>query len=48
MDADEAVKLDYDQTTRLVHAFTDLRTKMLAFVPTITGAAVGLLGEPRP
>jgi len=48
VDADEAPRLDYDQTTRHVHAFTDLRTKMLAFVPTITGAAVGLLGEPRP
>jgi hypothetical protein len=48
MEADEALKLDYDQTTKLVQSFTDLRTKMLAFVPTITGAAVGLLGDPRP
>ena len=48
MQADEALRLDYDQTTKLFQAFTDLRTKMLAFVPTITGAAVGLLGEPRP
>ena len=46
--ADDALRLDYDQTTRLVQGLTDLRTKMLAFVPTITGAAVGLLGEPRP
>jgi hypothetical protein len=46
--AEEGLKLDYDQTTRLVQSFTDLRTKMLAFVPTITGAAVGLLGDPRP
>ena len=48
MPDDEAFRIDYDQTTKLVHSFTDLRTKMLAFVPTITGAAVGLLGEPRP
>ena len=48
MQADEALKLDYDQTTKLVQSFTDLRTKMLAFVPTITGVAVGLLAEPRP
>jgi hypothetical protein len=46
--AEDALRLDYDQTTRLVQGLTDLRTKMLAFVPTITGAAVGLLGEPRP
>src|SRR5918995_7150257 len=44
----DALRLDYDQTIKFVHDFTDLRTKMLAFVPTITGAAVGLLGEPRP
>ena len=48
MDEGEALRIDYDQTTKLVHGFTELRTKMLAFVPTITGAAVGLLGEPRP
>ena len=48
MDATEGLRLDYDQTTKFIHEFTDLRTKMLAFVPTITGTAVGLLGEPRP
>ena len=48
MEASEALRLDYDQTIKFVHAFTDLRTKMLAYVPTITGVAVGLLGEPRP
>lgn len=45
---EDRLRLDYDQTIKFVHAFTDLRTKMLAFVPTITGTAVGLLGEPRP
>ena len=48
MDADEALRLDYDQTTKFIHSFTDVRIKMLAFVPTISGAAVGLLGNPRP
>ena len=46
--AEDILRLDYEQTTRLVHDFRDLRTKMLAFVPTITGTAVGLLGEARP
>jgi hypothetical protein len=45
---EDTLRLDYDQTIKFVHSFTDLRTKMLAFVPTITGTAVGLLGEPRP
>jgi hypothetical protein len=48
MDGTAALELDYDQTTKLIHGFQDLRTKMLAFVPTITGTAVGLLGEARP
>lgn len=48
MQADEALRLDYDQTTQFVHEFTDVRIRLLAFVPTISGAAVGLLGEPRP
>jgi len=45
---DEALRLDYEQTTKFVHAFIDVRIKLLAFVPTISGAAVGLLGEARP
>lgn len=48
MAADEALRLDYDQTTQFIRELTDVRIKMLAFVPTISGAAVGLLGEPRP
>lgn len=48
MEEADAIRLDYDRTIEFVQGFTDLRTKMLAFVPTITGAAVGLLGEPRP
>jgi hypothetical protein len=44
----DALRLDYDQTTQFIHSLTDVRIKMLAFVPTISGAAVGLLGDPRP
>jgi len=48
VDTDEALRLDYDQTTKFINSLTDVRIKMLAFVPTISGAAVGLLGDPRP
>lgn len=48
MDADDLLRLDYDQTTQLLRSLTDVRFKLLAFVPTITGAAVGLVGRPRP
>ncbi len=48
MEEGEALRLDYDQTTKFIHSFTDVRIKLLAFVPTISGAAVGLLGDPRP
>jgi hypothetical protein len=48
LEADEGLRLDYDQTTQFLHAFTDVRIRLLAFVPTISGAAVGLLGRPRP
>ena len=48
MAAEEALRLDYDQTTRFLHALIDNRIKLLAFVPTIAGTAVGLLGEARP
>jgi hypothetical protein len=37
------LRLDYDQTTDLLRTLTDVRFKLLAFVPTISGAAVGLL-----
>jgi len=48
MDADERLKLDYDQTPQLLRALTDVRFRLLAFVPTISGAAVALFGKPRP
>jgi len=48
LDDDDRLRLDYEQTTDLLGTLTDVRFKLLAFVPTIAGAAVGLLGHPRP
>jgi hypothetical protein len=45
MEANDALRLDYEQTTQLMRTLTDIRFKLLAFVPTIAGAAVGLLGS---
>jgi hypothetical protein len=44
-DGDELLRLDYEQTTDLLRTLTDVRFKLLAFVPTIAGAAVGVLGH---
>jgi hypothetical protein len=41
----QRLRLDYDQTTELIRTLTDVRFKLLAFVPTITGAAVALVGR---
>ena len=47
MDANDALRLDYEQTTELMRTLTDIRFKLLAFVPTIAGAAVALMGSGR-
>jgi hypothetical protein len=44
-DKRELLGLDYAQTTELVRTLTDVRFKLLAFVPTIAGATVGLLSN---
>jgi hypothetical protein len=44
-DSSDRLRQDYDQTTDLVRTLTDVRFKLLAFVPTISGAAIGLLGH---
>jgi hypothetical protein len=44
-DQRELLRLDYEQTADLVRALTDVRFKLLAFVPTIAGATVGLLSN---
>jgi hypothetical protein len=45
---EEPLRLDYDQTTDLVRSLTDVRFKLLAIVPTISGAAVAFLSRGRP
>ena len=47
-DGDDRLRLDYDQTTQLLRMLTDIRFKLIAFVPTIAAASVGLFGKPRP
>jgi hypothetical protein len=47
MSADR-LRLEYEQTLQLVRTLTDVRFKLLAFVPTIAGFGVGLFGKPRP
>ena len=42
----ERLRLDYAQTTDLMRTLTDVRFKLLAFVPTLSGAAIALLGQP--
>jgi hypothetical protein len=48
MDLAEQLRLDYEQTSELVRTLMDVRFKLLAFVPTIAGAAVALVGAGRP
>jgi hypothetical protein len=48
LDADDRLRLDYDQTQQLLRTLTDIRFKLLAFVPTIAGASVGFFGRARP
>jgi hypothetical protein len=42
----ELLRLDYDRTADLLKTLTDVRFKLLALVPTVTGTAIGLLGDP--
>ncbi len=47
MEDDARLRLDYDQTTGLLRDLTETRFRLLALVPTIAGAAVGLLSSSR-
>ena len=47
MEADDRLRLDYDQTAQLISALMDVRFKLLAIVPTIAGTAVAFLGAHR-
>ena len=48
MDADDRLRLDYEQTTELMRTLSDIRFRLLAFVPTFAGATVGLVGRAEP
>jgi hypothetical protein len=45
--APELVRLDYLQTTDLLRTLSDVRFKLLALVPTLSGTAIAILGHPR-
>ena len=40
---DEQVRLEYDRAVATFRDLTDIRFRLLALVPTLSGAAVGLL-----
>jgi hypothetical protein len=44
----DPLRLEYDQTMQLVRSLTEVRFKLLAFVPTIAGFGVGSFAKPRP
>lgn len=44
MDADDRLRLDYEQTTGQISGLTDVRFKLLGIVPTVAAAAVGIAG----
>ncbi len=44
MDADDRLRLDYEQTTGQINALTDVRFKLLGFIFTIATAAVAIVG----
>jgi hypothetical protein len=48
LDADDRLRLDYEQTTQYLRTLIDVRFRLLAFVPTVTGVAVAIVGQPRP
>ena len=44
-DPHDQLSADYNQTTSLIATLTDVRFKLLAFVPTISGAAIAVIGN---
>ena len=45
LDADDRLRLDYEQTTQYLRTLIDVRFRLLAFVPTVTGVAVAVIGH---
>jgi len=48
VDADDRLRLDYEQTTQLYRALVDIRFKLLAVVPAVSGIAVGFFAQRPP
>ncbi len=48
MDADDRLRLDYEQTSQLLRTLTDIRFRLIAFVPSLAAVAVGFFARPRP
>lgn len=48
LDADDRLRLEYEQTTQYLRTLIDVRFRLLSFVPTVTGVAVAIIGRPRP
>ena len=48
MDVDDRLRLDYDQTSQQLRTLTDIRFRLIAFVPTFAAASVGFFAHPRP
>jgi len=46
-DQDELLRLEYESASRLLGTFTEIRFKLLALVPTLTGAVVALVSGGR-
>ena len=42
----DLLRLDYQQTTDLLRTLSDVRFKLLALVPTLSGTAIAVLGHP--
>jgi len=45
MDYEDKLQLDYEQTTHYFHELHNVRFRLLALVPIVTGAAIGFLGD---
>lgn len=47
LEKDELLRLEYEHASRLLGSLTEIRFKLLALVPTVTGAVVALVSPGR-